>query len=67
MSFLSPLTCAMGRHRPSRDSYRWDQDAYAHVGVCRHCGKPIKRLSHRKWELRKEPAHSEAEHSVEPT
>jgi hypothetical protein len=50
MSFMSPLTCALNRCRPSRDSYRWDKEAYAHVGVCRECGKSIRRIGHKKWE-----------------
>jgi hypothetical protein len=50
MSFMSPLTCALNRCRPSRASYRWDKEAYAHVGVCRECGKSIRRIGHKKWE-----------------
>lgn len=49
MSFMSPLACMLGRCRPMRGSYRWDAARYVHVGVCRHCDKPIERIGHRKW------------------
>ena len=49
MTFLSAITCAFGRCRPARESVRWDREAYAHIGECRDCGKPIRRLAHRKW------------------
>ena len=50
MSFMASFTCSFGRCRPTRESYRWDPQTYHHVGVCRHCDKPIRRVAHRKWE-----------------
>jgi hypothetical protein len=54
MSFMSSLRCALGRCRPRRDSFKWNADLYTFVGVCRHCGKPIQRAGHRRWEARNE-------------
>ncbi|MEO0590107.1 MAG: hypothetical protein AAFZ11_06050 [Pseudomonadota bacterium] len=50
LSFMSSITCAIGRCRPTRESYRWDPQTYHHVGVCRYCERPIRRVAHRKWE-----------------
>jgi len=47
---MSSITCAIGRCRPTRESYRWDPQSYHHVGLCRHCDKAIRRVAHRKWE-----------------
>ena len=50
MSLMSPITCALGRCRPTRESYRWDPQSYSHIGVCRHCERPVRRVAHRTWE-----------------
>lgn len=47
MSLLSPVTCILGRHSPKRREVQWDGRNY--VGKCKHCGKPIERVSHRNW------------------
>lgn len=50
MSFLSPISCMMGRHDPRRRDVEWDGRDF--VGKCRHCGKPIVRVTHRTWRER---------------
>ena len=47
MSLLSPVTCLIGRHAPKRREVEWDGRNY--VGKCKHCSKPIERVSHRNW------------------
>lgn len=50
MSFLSPIACMMGRHDPKRREVEWDGRNF--VGKCRHCDKPIERVTHRNWRER---------------
>ena len=47
MSIFSLANCLIGHHKPVRRNVRWDSGAY--VGDCRHCGKPIRRITHGNW------------------
>jgi len=47
MSFLSPITCLLGRHDPLRRYVKWNGRAY--VGECRHCRTPIERIAPKQW------------------
>jgi hypothetical protein len=44
---LGFLRCPFNRHTPRKRSTRWDGGVY--VGRCRHCGSPIRRLTHTRW------------------
>ena len=47
MSLLSPIACMMGRHEPKRRKVEWDGKNYS--GHCKHCGKPIERVTQGNW------------------
>lgn len=49
MPLFPVISCLPGRHDPKRRAVLHDGQDY--VGKCRHCGKPIRRVSHRKWRL----------------
>jgi hypothetical protein len=52
------FTCLLNRHVPFRKRANWDGSGY--VARCRDCGRPIKRIAHRKWRKRREDAPSTA-------
>lgn len=52
MSVFSKIGCLINRHDPLRRDVTWDGLAY--VGVCRHCGAPIKRHRRNNWQKSKE-------------
>lgn len=56
MSLLSPIACMMGRHDPKRRDVEWDGRTF--IGHCRHCGKPIERVTHRQWRERETAEHA---------
>jgi hypothetical protein len=45
------LPCLFNRHQPDRSDP--ETEDHKNFGICRHCGKPITRVSHRLWQARK--------------
>jgi hypothetical protein len=54
MAYLWFFGCFINQHQPRRRGTKWDGLTF--VANCRHCGKPIARISPKNWQLRKTDA-----------